>query len=583
MDYLLKASGIVVMLFLFYVVFLKNETFFKSIRTYFILGLLIVLTIPLIEIPIYAEAITSQLNLLDYEEITPNSAITNTINWIQILTFMYLIGVVFFSLKFLIQLASLISLITKHELTKQGKYYCIETSKDVSPFSFFNIIIYNKAQFSIDELEQIKNHEKAHVQQWHSIDTLLAHLLVITLWFNPFVWLYKKAVQQNLEFLADAKALEQANNHKLYQLTLLKTCGANYCTEITNNFYNSLIKKRIIMLHKNRSTKTSQWKYALLLPLLIAFLITFNTKVIAQEKKIIKIEEVNESKTEITINKNSKAETLNEIKNTFRKLNDITLNFKGIKRNNNNEITAIKIDAKGKGLKAKFENSGSEAIKPIKISYDSENNSLSISNLSKVHKNHYEYTTQTNGTIKTINLKGKGDKNGNYVFVTSDGKKIHKSGTLKNIELKVISEKGDKEHVWVHENDKDNNIKVEVIELKEGEHEITVIQEGNEDEIEENIEIEIHEEKDGENVFVIKTNGDNIEKHKITKKGNILLRSSENEKPLFIIDGKETSSEEMEKIKPDSIEKVEVLKGKSATDKYGDKGNDGVILITTKK
>jgi len=583
MDYLLKASGIVLMLFLFYAVFLKNETFFKSIRTYFILGLLIVLTIPLIEIPIYIEAITSQLNSLDYEEITSSSAITNTINWTQILTFTYLIGVAFFSLKFLIQLASLISLITKHELTKHGKYYCIETSKDISPFSFFNIIIYNKSQFSIDELEQIINHEKAHVQQWHSIDTLLAHLLVITLWFNPFVWLYKKAVQQNLEFLADAKALEKANNHKLYQFTLLKTCGANYCTEITNNFYNSLIKKRIIMLHKNRSTKTSQWKYALLLPLLIAFLLTFNTKVIAQEKKLVKIEEVNESKTEIIINKNSKAETLNEIKNTFKKLNDITLNFKGIKRNNNNEITAIKIDAKGKGLKAKFENSGSEAIKPIKISYDSENNSLNISNLSKVHKNHYEYTTQTNSAIKTIDLKRKGDKNGNYVFVTSDGKKIHKSGTSKNIELKVISEKGDKEHVWVDENNKDNNIKVEVIELKEGEHEITVIQEGNEDEIEKNIAIEIHEDNASENVYIIKTDEDNIEKHKITKKGNFIFSNSENENPLFIINGKETSSEEMEKMKPDSIEKMEVLKGKSATDKYGNKGKDGVILITTKK
>ena len=585
MDYLLKASGIVLMLFLFYVVFLKNETFFKSIRTYFILGLLIVLTIPLIEIPIYVEAVTSQLNLLEYEEITSSNAITNAINWIQILTFTYLIGVVFFSLKFLIQLASLISLITKHELTKQGKYYCIETSKDISPFSFFNIIIYNKSQFSIDELEQIKNHEKAHVQQWHSIDTLLAHLLVITLWFNPFVWLYKKAVQQNLEFLADAKALEQANNHKLYQFTLLKTCGANYCTEITNNFYNSLIKKRIIMLHKNRSTKTSQWKYVLLLPLLIAFLLTFNTKVIAQEKKLVKIEEVNESKTEIIINKNSKAETLNEIKNTFKKLNDITLNFKGIKRNNNNEITAIKIDAKRKGLKAKFENSGSNAIKPIKITYNASNNSLNISNLNKIHKNEYTYILKSDGDkMKNVKFKEKPNKDGNYVFVTSDGKtKTWKSKGDKseNIELKVIGKKDDKEHVWIEE--KDNNVKVEVIELKEGEHEITVIQEGNEDEIEENIEIEIHEDNANENVYIIKTNGDNIEKYKITKKGNFMFSSSENEKPLFIIDGKETSSEEMEKIKPDSIEKVGVLKGKSATDKYGNKGKDGVILITTKK
>ena len=564
MEYLLKASGLVLILFLFYFVFLKNETFFKSIRTYFIIGLLIVLAIPLIEIPIYVEAMASQLNQFNYEEITTNSLVTNTINWIEILTFTYLIGVAFFSLKFIVQLASLLNLITKHKLIKQGKYYCIETSKDISPFSFFNIIIYNKSQFSTNELEQIINHEKAHVQQWHSIDTLLSHLLVITLWFNPFVWLFKKAVQQNLEFLADAKAIELANNNKLYQFTLLKTCGANYCTEITNNFYNSLIKKRIIMLHKKKSENKNQWKYTLLLPILIAFVFTFNTKSVAQEKKLTEIEEVENLKVELLIDKNSTEETLKKEAGFLKKQFDITLNFKGIKRNADNEIIAIKIDAKGKDLKAKFENAGSEAIKPIKISYDSENNSLNISNVSKIHKSHYTYTTHDNGTMKKIKIKGKADNDGNYIFVTSDGKKIHKDGKSKNIELKVITEKGDEENVWIHKKDRDNNIKVEVIELKEGEHEIKIIQEGNKHEIEENIEFEINEDNASENV-------------------NFVFISSENEKPLYIIDGKETSSKEMKEIKPDSIEKMEVLKGKSATDKYGDKGKDGVILITTKK
>ncbi len=99
MDYLLKASGIVLILFLFYYVFLKNETFFKSIRSYFIIGLLIVLTIPLIEIPIYVETIKSQLNLLNYEEIASTNITEQTINWTQIFIFIYLIGVVFFYFK----------------------------------------------------------------------------------------------------------------------------------------------------------------------------------------------------------------------------------------------------------------------------------------------------------------------------------------------------------------------------------------------------------------------------------------------------------------------------------------------------
>jgi bla regulator protein blaR1 len=583
MEYLLKASGIVLLLFLFYIVFLKNETFFKSIRSFFIAGLLIVLTIPLIEIPIYVEAVASQLNLLDYNEIVSSNSFEQSIDWTQIILLIYLIGVAFFSIKFLVQLISLGNLVSKHQLTKQGSYYFVETSKTISPFSFFNIIIYNKSQFTIDELEHIINHEKAHAQQWHSIDTILAHLLVITLWFNPFVWLYKKAVQQNLEFLADAYALELANNHKMYQFTLLKSCNATYSTALTNNFYNSLIKKRILMLHKNRSQNKSQWKYALLLPVLIAFVLTFNTKVIAQEKKLIEIEEVNNVKVDLVIDKNSTDEHLKKEANLFKKEFDITLSFKGIKRNAANEITAIKIDAKGKGLKAKFENAGSNPINPIKLSYNSDNNSLNISNLSKLHKNHYTYRVHESGDVE---FKGKPDKDGNYVFISSEGKEKkwkQKGDKSENIFVKKIVIEGDKDNYWIHKKGKNNHVKVEVTETKEGEHEVKIIEEILEVRAEGKHEIEIIKEKGDKNVFIIKTDGDKMKKHKMTKKGDFMFISDDGEEPLIFIDGKESTNNDLKNLEPNSISEMSVLKGKVAIEKYGEKAKDGVILITTKK
>jgi len=554
MDYLLKANGLVVLLFLFYFIFLKNETFFRSIRNYFIIGLLIVLAIPLIEIPIYVEAVTSQIDLLNYNEISSESISIKTIDWTQMLGVIYLLGVTFFSLKFLTQLSSLGILVSKHKMVKQGKLYFIETSKNIAPFSFFNIIIYNKSQFTLDELKHVINHEKTHAKQWHSIDTILTHLLLITFWFNPFVWLYKKAVQQNLEFLADAYALKLAENEKQYQLTLLKTCSNSFCTEITNNFYKSLIKKRILMLHKNRSKNKNQWKYAILLPLLIAFVSTFNTKIIAQGKKLVEIAEVDTINVDLIIDKDSSDDKLKKETIFFKKEFDIKLSFKGIKRNDNDEITTIKIDAKGKNLKATFENSGTEPIKPIKISYNSDENSISIGNLSKIHKSHYAY-------------------------------KIHKKGDKsKNIELKVINKKGDKENVWIHKKDEDNTIKVEVISSKEGEHIINVIHEGEDIEFTSEQEIEIIEEDNtSKNVFIIKTDGNKLKKHKISKKENIVFVSSENETPLVFLDGKEITNEELKKIDADSIAKMEVLKGENAIEKYGKKAKDGVILITTKK
>jgi len=530
MEYLLKASGIVIILLLFYLLFLKDETFFKSIRTYFIFGLASTLLIPLIEIPIFIETAISTINYSNFEIVNNETLSKETINWTTIFITIYLFGVAFYSLKFLGQLASLAILIIKHPINKRDGYLFIETSKNVSPFSFFKIIVYNKSQFSIDELRQIINHEKAHANQWHSIDTLLAHLLVILLWFNPFVWLFKKVVQQNLEFLADASAIEKSECEKQYQLTLIKTYSAVYCTETTNNFYNSLIKKRIVMLHKNRSKNKRQWKYALILPLLTAFVFTFNTKTIAQEKHTSK---KNHMKLEIVLDKNSTNDDLANLKEPFSKEFDIKLNFKGIKRNSDNEITAIKINAKGENTSASFENSGTEPISPIRIAFDSDSNSISIGNL----------TSKYNKYIYKIDGDKKGHKNV-WIHKDEDGK--HKT--------KVISE----EHT-IHFNSDDDE-----------EHEIEITTDS----------------EDGDktkNVFIIKTDGNKIKKHKITKKGNLVFLSEDDGEPLYILDGKEIDKNEMEKIDSETIERMEVLKGSKATEKYGKKAKGGVILITTKK
>src|SRR5210317_969063 len=108
MEYLLKASGIVVLLFLFYFIVLRNETFFKSIRGYFLIGLVIVLAIPLIEIPIYVEMVATDLSQLNFQNATlSDGAAARSINWFQILTYVYLSGIVFFTCKFLVQLVSL--------------------------------------------------------------------------------------------------------------------------------------------------------------------------------------------------------------------------------------------------------------------------------------------------------------------------------------------------------------------------------------------------------------------------------------------------------------------------------------------
>ena len=53
--------------------------------------------------------------------------------------------------------------------------------------------------------------------------------------------------------------------------------------------------------------------------------------------------------------------------------------------------------------------------------------------------------------------------------------------------------------------------------------------------------------------------------------------------PLIVIDGKESSAEQMKALDSKDIDHIDVLKEKSATEQYGEKGKNGVIIITTKK
>lgn len=494
MEYLLKASGLATTLFLFYILFLKNETFFKSIRYYFLAGLILSVSIPLIEIPIYIEQTIQQFNNVAFS----NSSETNveqvsTADYITLLYIIYIAVALFFAGKFLIQLISLVKLIYHSKKTKQGNLYLIETTKDISPFSFFNLIVFNPTHFSLEELEHIINHEKAHVNQWHSLDTLFSHLLVIVLWFNPFVWFYKKSVLQNLEFLADKYAIDFSEDKKQYQLTLLKTGGINYCTSITNNFYNSLIKKRIIMLHKQPSNKNNQWKYALLLPIVAIFMFAFNTTTIAQQKESKWEFKTHIDQITITVDKNSTDTELKKDLKKFKKEFDITLDFKRIKRNSEGEITAIKITAKSKNSNTNYSVSGKRPIKPILISFTNNLNSVSI------------------GSVDASNL-------------------IKKPGKGKETVVKI------------------NDIHFETNNLTEI--------------------------KEGVNSFITKSDQIiyKIDTDKNKNKGE----------PLYIIDGKEHSKEKMDEIDPNNIEKIEVFKGDKAIEKYGDKGKNGVIEITTK-
>lgn len=536
MDYLLKVSAIIILFYGFYKLILQRETFFQSNRWFLLIGILTAILAPLIVIPIYIEAINSPIYFTNANLSNNTEIIKETINWNQVLIFIYSIGVVFLSGRFTVNLVSLYKLISSHSKENDANYQLIKTKKNTTPFSFFNYIVYNPSKFKTNELNQIIIHEKVHAQQHHSIDILISQIVTIIFWFNPFVWLYKKEIQQNLEFIADDLAQQESTCEKSYQKLLLKTSLPKNKFALTNNFYNSLIKKRIIMLHKNRSKSKNQWKYALILPLMAAFVFTFNTKTIAQNNSSKK--EIHfEKNIDLIITKDTKKSDFNKIKKEFLK-EDVTVNFKNIKRNSKGEIIGIAIDLKSKSSNATYSMASDEPIKPIEISSNENGEDISIRTSDSHHGEDYFFVS------KDENHKIHSTKKGNnFVFVTEDGE-VHsnKSGKHKIIEIDV------------DENNKDDNSIIWI--TKDGDKTKT------------------HHKSTYSKIEIVKGGDEKDHNIFISKQGDNLL---------YYIDGKKVSKKYFKNFNSDKIEKMEVLKGDKAIEKYGKKAKDGVILITTKK
>jgi succinate dehydrogenase hydrophobic anchor subunit len=149
MEFLLKSSGIILILYTFYMVFLRRETFFQHNRMFFLFGYAAALTLPLILITRYVHADTgfNPITAIVLSEADGISA-TRDLNLQQLLWIGYFGGVIFLTIRFLISAYTLFSFSQKADRVKKGKYIFIATDKNISPFSFFNLIVYNPALFN---------------------------------------------------------------------------------------------------------------------------------------------------------------------------------------------------------------------------------------------------------------------------------------------------------------------------------------------------------------------------------------------------------------------------------------------------
>lgn len=193
--------------------------------------------------------------------------------WLEVIFFA---GVVLLAAKLFMQLFSLYKVYCASRKAEIHGHEVRVVNGDGGPFSFWKSIYINPTGYNEADLRAILKHEQIHTDEWHTLDILLAELSVIFYWFNPGVWLMRKAVRENIEFITDRKILQQGADTKQYQYSLLNVSFSNTKPGIANHFNISTLKKRILMMNAKRSSKIHISRYLLLVPVLLVLLLAFS-------------------------------------------------------------------------------------------------------------------------------------------------------------------------------------------------------------------------------------------------------------------------------------------------------------------
>lgn len=273
-----------------YYLVLRHLTFYSLNRVYLITAIIFASIYPKIDLTAFAQrheniALPVQTVMLNWQ--APAAKLVKPLSqpdyW-QWATIAFWAGAALLGIRLLVQLFSLVKLHRRSTAASIMNHDVRLISGEAAPFSFWRSIYVNPANHSAADLKAILLHEQVHVNGWHTLDILLAELSSIFYWFNPGVWLMKKAVRENIEFITDRKILNKGIDTKAYQYSLVNVSFNATTPGIVNHFNISTIKKRIIMMNAKRSSRVNLTRYAFIVPA-VALLLVFSFSNAATVKK----------------------------------------------------------------------------------------------------------------------------------------------------------------------------------------------------------------------------------------------------------------------------------------------------------
>jgi TonB family protein len=270
--YLFKSACWLTGFALVYFLFLRNERFFTLKRFYLISGILASFVFPFISFHYNAEMQTPVVPTYNpMQDFVPGSpgiqqAVTSDKSEFRIIfLIVYLTGLAVILAKNIYHIIQISKAISRHNVSKMDSAVIIRDSEYPSSFSFFKYIFINPS-VEESEMKEIINHELVHVKQKHWFDLLLAGLLRMLQWTNPFAWIYTKYIRLNHEYMADELALQTSSNPVKYKVALLNQMYRSPVISLINSFNYSINKNRFEMMKKIITSPYRKLKVLLIIP-----------------------------------------------------------------------------------------------------------------------------------------------------------------------------------------------------------------------------------------------------------------------------------------------------------------------------
>ena len=626
--YILKSSLCLALFYLFYRLLLSKETFHRFNRIALLGVMLISCLLPLVRVTVDRATVVNTSVMLVEEDMLMYPWEMQTVvqeeaafPWREWLVAVYLLGIFFFLLRNLWSLVRMLYLIRHSRCRQMENGICLVIHQaGFAPFSWMKYIVIS--QTDLDENgTDILIHEEAHIRNRHSLDLLLVELCVWLQWFNPAAWLLKQELQNVHEYEADEAVLRQGIDAKRYQMLLIKKAVGARLYSIANSFNHSSLKKRITMMIRKKSNPWARAKYLYVLPLAAVTVAAFARPEISEPLDEISSVEVNDlsaitgnnSPENLSVASNSAADVTLKMKvtdqtgspivgasvlivnSTSGTLTDLEGNFT-LKVGDDQRISVSYIGMKSVELSVK--ECLEKQIKEVHLTSDADSGPQ-LTVVSQSSESASQKAPQHNTTSEPQNTE--------EVFMVVENMPEFPGGL--NACLKFLAD-----HVAYPKEAAEKKIQgrviVQFVVMKDGSianarvirsvdplldaEALRVIglmpkwkpgtQRGQAVNVKFTMPITFRLDKDSTDMQPALV-GKVIEISGATKENNqkAFHFPDGKETPLVVVDGEEISVSSLEKLSSDTFESINVFKGETAINRFGEKGKNGVLLITTKK